>query len=203
MSHSVIRCGQTFALWRAALCRRRVAGSCDLLGLWSLWRMRTGRWRPPLDPQRQAPINAGYRRTPFGRFIHFIAGNPVMPLVTFGRGLSSCRHFADLLEQQQRHRVLCRIRARAGHRLCARARQPVDRKKDDLVPRPKRSCCAPRRRHGLCLCRRRRAQHQYRRRRAPRRHHRAGSVRNDPLGRARAPVTIRARLWDARSAIRP
>ena len=29
-------------------------------------------------------IKAGYRRTPFGWLIHFIAGNPVMPLVTIG-----------------------------------------------------------------------------------------------------------------------
>ncbi|MCK0094156.1 efflux RND transporter permease subunit [Yoonia sp. F2084L] len=29
-------------------------------------------------------IKAGYRRTPFGRVMHFIAGNPVMPLVTVG-----------------------------------------------------------------------------------------------------------------------
>ncbi|MEM8536772.1 MAG: efflux RND transporter permease subunit [Pseudomonadota bacterium] len=29
-------------------------------------------------------IKAGYRRSPFGRFMHFIVGNPVMPLVTVG-----------------------------------------------------------------------------------------------------------------------
>ncbi|EBA11434.1 efflux RND transporter permease subunit [Roseobacter sp. CCS2] len=29
-------------------------------------------------------IKAGYNRTPFGHFMHFIAGNPVMPLVTVG-----------------------------------------------------------------------------------------------------------------------
>ena len=29
-------------------------------------------------------IKAGYRRSPFGHFMHFIAGNPVMPLVTVG-----------------------------------------------------------------------------------------------------------------------
>ncbi|MEO1639940.1 MAG: efflux RND transporter permease subunit [Pseudomonadota bacterium] len=29
-------------------------------------------------------IKAGYRRTPFGYFMHFIVGNPVMPLVTVG-----------------------------------------------------------------------------------------------------------------------
>ncbi len=27
-------------------------------------------------------IKAGYRRSPFGHFMHFIAGNPIMPLVT-------------------------------------------------------------------------------------------------------------------------
>ena len=35
--------------------------------------------------ERQAKtIKAGYRRSPFGHFMHFIAGNPVMPLVTAG-----------------------------------------------------------------------------------------------------------------------
>lgn len=32
--------------------------------------------------RRQKRINAGYRRSPFGWFIHMIAGNPVMPLVS-------------------------------------------------------------------------------------------------------------------------
>ncbi|WP_375255956.1 efflux RND transporter permease subunit [Yoonia sp.] len=32
----------------------------------------------------QKNIKAGYRRTPFGHFMHFIAGNPVMPLVSVG-----------------------------------------------------------------------------------------------------------------------
>ncbi|MBT8412977.1 MAG: efflux RND transporter permease subunit [Boseongicola sp.] len=31
---------------------------------------------------REKPINAGYRRSPFGLFIKFIAGNPVMPIVS-------------------------------------------------------------------------------------------------------------------------
>ena len=35
--------------------------------------------------ERQAKtIKAGYRRSPFGHFMHFIAGNPIMPLVTVG-----------------------------------------------------------------------------------------------------------------------
>ena len=34
--------------------------------------------------RRQNRIETGYRRTPFGYFIAFIAGNPVMPLVTIG-----------------------------------------------------------------------------------------------------------------------
>ncbi|GGL57577.1 efflux RND transporter permease subunit [Wenxinia marina] len=34
--------------------------------------------------RRARRIRAGYRRTLFGRFIHLIAGNPVMPLVTIG-----------------------------------------------------------------------------------------------------------------------
>ena len=35
--------------------------------------------------ERQAKkIEAGYKRSPFGRVMHFIAGNPIMPLVTVG-----------------------------------------------------------------------------------------------------------------------
>ncbi|MEL6641902.1 MAG: efflux RND transporter permease subunit, partial [Pseudomonadota bacterium] len=34
--------------------------------------------------RRQRRIRAGYRRKPFGMFINFIAGNPIMPLVTAG-----------------------------------------------------------------------------------------------------------------------
>lgn len=35
-------------------------------------------------PRREGRVKAGHRRTPFGRVIHAISGNPVMPLVTFG-----------------------------------------------------------------------------------------------------------------------
>ena len=35
-------------------------------------------------PRRERRINAGYRRTPFGHFTKFIAGNPIMPLVAIG-----------------------------------------------------------------------------------------------------------------------
>ena len=34
--------------------------------------------------RRSNRIKAGYRRTPFGWFIHFIAGNPIMPIVSIG-----------------------------------------------------------------------------------------------------------------------
>ena len=34
--------------------------------------------------KRQKNVQAGYRRTPFGYFIKFIAGNPVMPLIAIG-----------------------------------------------------------------------------------------------------------------------
>ena len=46
---------------------------------------RIGRWLAS-KLFRRAPdrIHAGYKRSPFGRFIEFIAGNPVMPLVTCG-----------------------------------------------------------------------------------------------------------------------
>ena len=36
-----------------------------------------------LMPKRPEKVQAGYRRTLFGRFIHLIAGNPVAPLVSF------------------------------------------------------------------------------------------------------------------------
>ena len=36
-----------------------------------------------LPKRRPATIKAGYRRSPFGRVIHAISGNPVMPLVAF------------------------------------------------------------------------------------------------------------------------
>ncbi|MCV2868962.1 efflux RND transporter permease subunit [Defluviimonas sp. WL0002] len=35
-------------------------------------------------PARRKPIRAGYRRSLFGRVIHVIAGNPIMPVVTIG-----------------------------------------------------------------------------------------------------------------------
>ena len=35
-------------------------------------------------PHREGRVKAGHHRTPFGRVIHAISGNPVMPLVTFG-----------------------------------------------------------------------------------------------------------------------
>ena len=34
--------------------------------------------------RRAKRIRAGYRRSPFGWFIHFVTGNPIMPLVTIG-----------------------------------------------------------------------------------------------------------------------
>ena len=34
--------------------------------------------------KRQKNVQAGYRRTPFGHFIKFIAGNPIMPLIAIG-----------------------------------------------------------------------------------------------------------------------
>ena len=38
-------------------------------------------WLRPAPP---TPVSAGYRRTLFGRLIHLIAGNPVMPILVFG-----------------------------------------------------------------------------------------------------------------------
>jgi len=44
----------------------------------------TGRLASRLLPRREKPIKAGYHRSAFGRVIHFIAGNPIMPIVSFG-----------------------------------------------------------------------------------------------------------------------
>ena len=35
-------------------------------------------------PRREAPVRAGYRRSVFGRAVHLVVGNPVMPLVACG-----------------------------------------------------------------------------------------------------------------------
>jgi len=42
------------------------------------------RLRARVRPRRPETVAAGYRRTPFGRVIHLIAGNPVAPLIAFG-----------------------------------------------------------------------------------------------------------------------
>ncbi len=61
-----------------------------MLGLLALFALvtrlgRFGRWTiSKLFRSEPTRINAGYRRSPFGHFIAFIAGNPLMPLVTLG-----------------------------------------------------------------------------------------------------------------------
>ncbi|HEY9037631.1 MAG TPA: efflux RND transporter permease subunit [Roseovarius sp.] len=58
-----------------------------LLGLMAGWRRIAGGARRlglRVLPRRREAVRAGYRRTPFGRVIHAIVGNPVMPLVAFG-----------------------------------------------------------------------------------------------------------------------
>ena len=47
--------------------------------------------------KRQKNVQAGYRRTLFGYFIKFIAGNPVMPLVAIGASLPLLASFSQLL----------------------------------------------------------------------------------------------------------
>ena len=67
-----------------------VAVAGVLLGLTSFFALftrlgRGGRWvTSRLFRKRPDVIKAGYRRSGFGRFIAFIAGNPVMPLVVAG-----------------------------------------------------------------------------------------------------------------------
>lgn len=40
--------------------------------------------RAALLPRRRGRVHAGYRRSAFGRIVHMVVGNPVMPLVAFG-----------------------------------------------------------------------------------------------------------------------
>ncbi|MGI3211713.1 efflux RND transporter permease subunit [Roseovarius tibetensis] len=40
--------------------------------------------RAALLPRRRGRVHAGYRRSAFGRLIHMVVGNPVMPLAAFG-----------------------------------------------------------------------------------------------------------------------
>jgi multidrug efflux pump len=63
------------AAGRGAVHRRAVASSITL-----------GARGSNAGPPR---VRAGYRRTPFGRFIRFIAGNPVMPVVAIARSSPS------------------------------------------------------------------------------------------------------------------
>ncbi|MCZ0810644.1 efflux RND transporter permease subunit [Roseovarius sp. EGI FJ00037] len=58
-----------------------------LLGLMAVIRRirnAAGSFGRRVFPLHEKRVDAGYQRSPFGRVIHFIAGNPVMPLVAFG-----------------------------------------------------------------------------------------------------------------------
>ncbi|MDO5756041.1 MAG: efflux RND transporter permease subunit [Rhodobacterales bacterium] len=59
-----------------------------LVGLVALWGRASAAWRQiskrALPGRRARTVGAGYSRTWFGRVIHAIVGNPVMPLVTVG-----------------------------------------------------------------------------------------------------------------------
>ncbi len=63
-----------------------IAFVCAVAALGLLTRLgRFGRWvLAKITPASRQGISAGYRRSPFGRVIAFIAGNPVMPLVMAG-----------------------------------------------------------------------------------------------------------------------
>ncbi len=57
-----------------------------LLGLMALPRRFSNQVQPLRQrvwPNRRSRVHAGYRRTPFGRFIHLIAANPVAPILSF------------------------------------------------------------------------------------------------------------------------
>ena len=139
------------------------------------------RWAPRLPCRRATAIDhSGYRRTPFGCVIQLIVGNPIMPLSASARSSSSSAHVFDIWRQQQRRRILRRIRARTGDRLRPRPRQPASSKKDALVRQAEDVVCATTASQRLRLRRGWRAEQQHRRRACPARHHRPGPDRDDP-----------------------
>ena len=135
---------------------------------------------PPRSSVSDTKINAGYRRTPFGHFIKFIAGNPVMPVVTIAAVVFFVMSvFSYFGAEQQRRRILRRQRTRTGHRLCPRPRQPEPCRKRRAGRLRSKTSSFERQRHRqrLCLCRCGRPQRQHRRCGGSERHHRAGSDR--------------------------
>jgi multidrug efflux pump len=94
------------------------------------------------DRARRAPgSRRGTGARPSAGSSTFMVGNPVMPLVVIA-AVVGLRHGRLRLfrRQQQRRGILRRDRARAGHRLCPRARQPVLEEMDALVPQAEESC---------------------------------------------------------------
>ncbi|WP_306115185.1 MULTISPECIES: efflux RND transporter permease subunit [unclassified Roseovarius] len=80
MAFALLVCVMGFAMAGLA------AVVATLLGLLALPRRfgnLLGRLRERVFPHRRARVNAGYRRTPFGHFIHLIAANPIAPLLSF------------------------------------------------------------------------------------------------------------------------
>ncbi len=129
---------------------------------------------PERRPQR---VEAGYRRTPFGQFIHLIVGNPVMPLVTIaaviGFVIAVFAYFGEnnngvefFVETEPENAIIY-----------VRARQSVDRgeRRNRAAGRGDRAA-SRRGARCLCLCGRRRAEQQHRRGGGPRRHHRPGAA---------------------------
>ena len=85
-------------------------------------------------PRRERRINAGYRRTPFGHFTKFIAGNPIMPLVAIGAvgafvavtfmTFSANNNGVEFFVESETEQAIVYVRARGNLSL---------KEKDDLV----------------------------------------------------------------------
>ena len=115
-------------------------------------------------PRKERVIESGYHRTPFGRFIHMIAGNARSPVTGVLRHLCAGWQRVDILHgQQPRHGILCRYRAGKRSGICTRSWQPVVGSKGCPAATGRRGRAeSPARKKRLCLCRRRWTRQQHR-----------------------------------------
>jgi multidrug efflux pump len=134
----------------------------------------------------ERPVRAGYKRTPFGWFIHLLVANPVMPLVViaavagfvitvftyFGANNNGVEFFVETEPEQ----AIVYVRAR-GNLSIEEMDALVRRGRGDRPDPGGRARC-------LRLRGRRRAQQQHRRRQRAQRHDRPDPDRPRTLGRA-------------------
>ncbi len=139
------------------------------------------------QPQRRRRrVDAGHRRTLFGRFIKLIAGNPVMPLVAiaavvafvigtfvvFGQNNNGVEFFVESEPEQ----AIIYVRARGNLSLTEKDELVDEVEQVTLATRGVESAFAFAGDGGL--------NSNNRRRRGPDRHDRPGPDRADPLGRS-------------------